>query len=118
MAGLDAAAVARLLVEFGRRMELAGENPYRARAYSKAAENLRILTEPLDRLVTQDRLREIPGVGDAIADRIRTLHRTGTHPKLETLRTQIPAGVLERRFTKNWASKVLPNWSRRRAPTS
>ena len=38
MAGLDGAEVARLLVEFGRRMELAGENPYRARAYGKAAE--------------------------------------------------------------------------------
>jgi DNA polymerase (family 10) len=95
MAGLDATAVAKLLVEFGRRMELAGENPYRARAYAKAAENLRALTEPLEDLVAQGRLREIPGVGDAIAERIRTLQRTGTHPKLETLRTQIPAGVLE-----------------------
>ena len=95
MAGLDAAEVATLLVEFGRRMELAGENPYRARAYSKAAENLRALTEPLEELVTQGRLREIPGVGEGIAERIRTLQRTGTHPKLETLRTQIPAGVLE-----------------------
>lgn len=95
MAGLDAAAVAKLLVEFARRMELAGENPYRARAYSKAAENLRALTEPLNDLVAQGRLREIPGVGEAIAERIRTLQRTGTHPKLETLRAQIPAGVLE-----------------------
>jgi DNA polymerase (family 10) len=95
MAGLDAAAVAKLLVEFGRRMELAGENPYRARAYTKAAEGLRGLTEPLDKLVAQGRLREIPGVGEGIAERIKSLQRTGTHPKLETLRGQIPAGVLE-----------------------
>src|SRR5215210_3250497 len=95
MAGLDAAAVARLLVEFGRRMELTGENPYRARAYSKAAESLRALTEPLEDLVAQGRLREISGVGEGIAERIKTLQRTGTHPKLETLRAQVPAGVLE-----------------------
>jgi DNA polymerase (family 10) len=95
MAGLDAAAVARLLVEFGRRMELAGENPYRARAYSKAAEGLRALTEPLEDLVAQGRLREIPGVGEGIAERIKILQRAGTHPKLETLRQQVPAGVLE-----------------------
>src|SRR4051812_42105995 len=95
MTGLDAAAVARLLVEFGRRMELAGENPYRARAYAKAAEGLRALTEPLEDLVAQGRLREIPGVGEGIAERIRTLQRAGTHPKLETLRQQVPAGVLE-----------------------
>jgi DNA polymerase (family 10) len=95
MAGLDAAAVARLLVEFGRRMELAGENPYRARAYAKAAEGLRALTEPLEDLVAHGRLREIPGVGEGIAERIRTLQRTGTHSKLETLRRQVPASVLE-----------------------
>ena len=48
MAGLDAAEVARLLVEFGRRMELAGENPYRARAYGKAAEGLVVAGAALD----------------------------------------------------------------------
>jgi DNA polymerase (family X) len=34
-------------------------------------------------------------VVDAIADIITKLHRTGTHPSLEKLREEIPAGVLE-----------------------
>jgi DNA polymerase (family 10) len=43
----------------------------------------------------EERLMEIPGVGEAIADIIAKLHRTGTHPSLEKLRKEIPAGVLE-----------------------
>jgi DNA polymerase (family X) len=95
MAGLDASAVASLLKEFGQRTELRGGNPYRGRAYIRAAENLRALTLPLDTVVAQERLREIPGVGEAIADIITKLHRTGTHPALEAIRKEVPESVLE-----------------------
>ncbi len=37
----------------------------------------------------------IPGIGEAIADIITRLHRTGTHPSLERMRSEIPEGVLE-----------------------
>ena len=60
--------VARLLLEYGRRSALAGGNPYRWKAYLRAAESLAGQTKPLERLIKEDRLREIPGVGDAIAD--------------------------------------------------
>jgi DNA polymerase (family 10) len=92
---LDASAVAKLLHEFGQRTALRGGNPYRARAYSRAAENLLALTMPLEQIVVEDWLREIPGVGDAIADIIAKLHKTGTHAGLEAMRKDIPAGVLE-----------------------
>jgi DNA polymerase (family 10) len=78
----DATEVARLLREYGQRATLKGGNPYRAKAYTRAAENLAGLTEPLARLVKENRLQEIPGVGSAIADIIEALHRTGTHPSL------------------------------------
>jgi len=38
---------------------------------------------------------EIPGVAEAIADIITKLHKTGTHPRLEKLRKEIPEGVLQ-----------------------
>lgn len=91
----DAAAVAKLLYEFGQRMSLRDGNPYRARAYVRAAESLMALTMPLADIIAQDRLREISGVGDAIAGIITRLHRTGTHPQLEAMRREIPARVLE-----------------------
>src|SRR5947209_20409 len=95
MLALDATAVAELLLEFGERNALRGDNPYRARAYRRAAESLLALTTPLGKLVDEDRLREIPGVGEAIADIITKLHRGGTHPALEAMRRDVPAGVLE-----------------------
>jgi DNA polymerase (family X) len=91
----DTQIVARLLREYAQRSALRGGNPYRARAYSRAADSLLALTEPLETLVADDRLQEIPGIGRAIADIITKLHRTGTHPSLETMRKEIPAGVLE-----------------------
>ena len=92
---LDASAVAKLLHEFGQRTALRGGNPYRARAYSHAAENLMVLTVPLEEVVAQDRLKEIPGVGDAIADIVTKLHQKGGHPALDAMRKEIPAGALE-----------------------
>ncbi|MGY4231555.1 DNA polymerase (family 10) [Bradyrhizobium sp. USDA 4449] len=95
MHSLDARGVASLLREYAQRTALRGGNPYRAKAYSRAADSLAALAVPLAVLVAEDRLTEIPGVGDAIADIITKLHRTGTHPSLEKLRKEIPSGVLE-----------------------
>jgi len=95
MAALDASAVARLLREFGQRTALRGGNPFKAKAYARAADNLLTLSEPLDDLIAQDRLRDIPGVGEAIAEIIKRLHATGTHPGLERMREEVPEGVLD-----------------------
>jgi len=95
MRKLSGPEVAKLLVEYGRRTALAGGNPYRAKAYIRAAENLIAQTEPLGRLIEDDRLREIPGIGDAISDIVTQLAQTGFHPSLEKMRSEIPPGVLE-----------------------
>ena len=95
MAALDAPTIAQLLREFAGRASLRGGNPYRAKAYARAAESIGALAVPLDQIIAEDRLTEIPGIGDAIADIVTKLHHTGTHPGLEAMRKEIPAGVLE-----------------------
>jgi DNA polymerase (family 10) len=95
MAAIDTPEVIKLLREFGQRVALRGGNPYRAKAYARAAESLGTLTVPLAQVIAEGRLREIPGVGEAIADIITRLHQTGSHPGLEAMREEIPAGVLE-----------------------
>src|SRR5437763_3148887 len=92
---VDTLEVAKLLREYAQRTALRGGNPYRSKAYSRAADSLAALVVPLDRLIAEDRLTEIPGVGEAIADIVTKLHRTGTHPTLEKLRKEVPSGVLE-----------------------
>jgi DNA polymerase (family 10) len=64
----DAQTVARLLREYAQRTALRGGNPYRAKAYSRAADSLAALAVPLHVLIEEERLTEIPGVGEAIAD--------------------------------------------------
>jgi DNA polymerase (family 10) len=95
VATADTHTVARLLREYAQRTALRGGNPYRSKAYSRAADSLAALAVPLHVLIEEDRLKEIPGVGEAIADIVIKLHRTGTHPSLEKLRKEVSAGVLE-----------------------
>jgi DNA polymerase (family 10) len=91
----DAAAVAKILRELAQRMELESGDPYRARAYARAAENLSLIPQPLDHLIREDRLTEIPGIGEAIAAVITKIHQTGHHSGLDAMREKVPESVLE-----------------------
>jgi DNA polymerase (family 10) len=91
----DAQEIANLLLEIGRRAQLEGGNPYKAKAYLRAAESLRHLARPLEELIEAGQLQEIPGIGEAIARRIMTLHRQRSDPWLEKSRAKYPAGLLE-----------------------
>jgi DNA polymerase (family X) len=83
------------LAELGRRTALAGDNHFLAKAYQRAAETLSALVEPLDRVIAENRLRQLSGIGDTIADIVTKLHSSGSHPLLEKLRRDVPASVLD-----------------------
>jgi DNA polymerase (family X) len=89
------AEIAGVLHELAQRTALRGDTPYRAKAYARAAENLLALSVPLAQLIAEDRLQEIPGVGEAIASIIKRIYTTGTYPALESMRKEVPEGVLE-----------------------
>jgi DNA polymerase (family 10) len=95
MAKLQTSEVADLLLEIGRRASLEGGNPYKAKAYIRAAESLRTLVAPLGEVIRRSQLRAIPGIGDAIARRIIELRDRGTDEGLERLRGKYPAGLLD-----------------------
>ena len=58
MATLDAKAVAQLLREFAGRSSLRGGNPYRAKAYARAADSLAALVVPLEQIIAEDGSRK------------------------------------------------------------
>lgn len=95
LALLDANGVADLLEEIADRLELTGESTFKVRAYRNSADLLRELREPLADLVSSRRLMKLPGIGEAIAEKISSLHKKGTHPTLERLRADVPDGMLE-----------------------
>ena len=51
MAALDASAVAALLREFKQRSALRGGNPFRVKAYARAADSLLALSLPIDEII-------------------------------------------------------------------
>jgi len=87
MTAFDASSVAALLREFGQRSALRGGNPFRAKAYARAADSLLALSIPLEIVIAQDRLQEIPGVGEAIADIIKNAPRDQVLKRPWTLAT-------------------------------
>ena len=87
--------VAEILVNIGTLLELKGENPFKTRAYHNAARTLETLSEPLDKIIAEDRLGEIKGIGDALQEKITTLVNTGRLPYYEDLRASVPKGLVD-----------------------
>ncbi len=85
--------VAEVLLEIGVLLELKGENPFKTRAYANAARALEALGEPLDRVVSENRLAEIKGIGDALQKKICELVTTGRMPYYENLKASFPVGL-------------------------
>ncbi|NBR71301.1 MAG: DNA polymerase/3'-5' exonuclease PolX [Verrucomicrobia bacterium] len=88
----DQAAAA--LREIGTILELQGENPFKCRAYLSAARTLETAPADLAELVRANRLGELPGIGEALREKITTLVTTGKLPYLDQLRSSIPSGLL------------------------
>ena len=87
--------IASVLDEIATFMELTGENPFKIRAYSAGARILENMTEDLGELIDGGKLAEIPGLGEALVDKITTLRRDGVLPFHQKLKASIPAGLLE-----------------------
>ena len=87
--------VAEILVNIGTLLELKGENPFKTRAYHNAARTIETLSEPLDKLIAEDRLGEIKGIGEALQEKITTLVTTGRLPYYEELRASVPKGLVD-----------------------
>ena len=90
------AQAAELLEEIRRLMELKGENPFKSRAYVNAARALETLTEPLERLVAENRLSDVKGLGDAIQKKLCELVTTGRLGYHEELKAAFPPGLFAR----------------------
>jgi DNA polymerase (family X) len=76
-------------------LEIKGEVIYVTLAYRKAAENLTTHGRDVNEIWKEGKLREIPGVGKAIADKIDELLRTGQLQFLEKLKAEVPPGLAE-----------------------
>src|SRR6266403_2792313 len=91
---MDKEQVAEVFVNIATLLELKGENPFKSRAYSNAARALEGLSEPLQKLVTEERLGEVKGIGESIQKKIHELIDTGKLAYYEELKAATPPGLV------------------------
>ena len=85
--------VAKVLLELADYSEVEDDQPYRARAYRRAAQVIESTQEPIEQLSTEKRLKDLPGVGENIEKKIEEILRTGKLAALEKIKSRIPADV-------------------------
>jgi DNA polymerase (family 10) len=87
------AEVAKILQDIADLLELKEENVFKVRAYQKAAFSLEHLPVEVEQLVHEDRLKGVPGVGEAITKKITELVTTGHLQYYEELKAEFPEGI-------------------------
>jgi DNA polymerase (family 10) len=83
------------LERHGRLLEVAGESPFRTRAFTRAADSLRLYPERVAEVAAEGRLREIPGVGEGISAAIVQILETGSFEAHRQLTSRIPETLAE-----------------------
>jgi len=89
--------VAQLFQSIATLLAAQRANPYRIRAYRRAADSILALEEDIALVAQRHELEDIDGIGKDLAGKIREFLETGTIRTYEELRTPLPPEV------KSWA---------------
>jgi DNA polymerase (family 10) len=87
--------ITNLFNEIADFLEVKDENLFRIRAYRRAAQVVEGLSEDIAAIAAREGLLEIPGIGKDLAGKIQEYLGGGRIEYLESLRKEIPAGVIE-----------------------
>jgi len=86
--------VADIFRKVAALLEIKGENPYRVRAYERAAQVIEALTTDVEELAQTGRLSKLPGIGADLSQKIKEILRTGTLSLYEELKKEVPPVLL------------------------
>jgi len=84
--------IARIFNEMADLLEIKGENPFRIRAYRRAAQNVEGLPKDVAQM-TEDEILDIPGIGKDLAGKIRHYADSGRMEAYEELKSLVPGGL-------------------------
>ncbi|MCL5063367.1 MAG: DNA polymerase/3'-5' exonuclease PolX [Nitrospirae bacterium] len=85
--------IARIFNEIADLLEIKGENPFRIRAYRRAAQNIEGLLKSVEE-TPKEELLKVPGIGQDLAGKIEEYLKTGRMQAHEELKHEIPEGLL------------------------
>ncbi|MDD4363313.1 MAG: DNA polymerase/3'-5' exonuclease PolX [Atribacterota bacterium] len=76
-------------------LKIQDENRFKIRAYERIVDTIENLPEEIEVIYKEGRLKEVPGIGDAIAKKIVELIETGNLEYFENLKNVVPVELLE-----------------------
>jgi DNA polymerase (family 10) len=82
--------IAAIFDDIAGMLKLKKDNIFKIRAYQKVARAIEELPVAVEQLVSEDRLNEIPGAGEAITKKITELVTTGSLGYYERLKAEFP----------------------------
>jgi len=85
--------ICKVFEDIADLLELKGENPFKIRAYQNVIHSIKHLPVEIEQLVAEDRLKDVPGVGEAITRKITELVTTGKLDYYEKLKAEFPPGI-------------------------
>jgi DNA polymerase (family X) len=88
------AEIAAIFTDIAEMLKLKKENIFKIMAYQKVARSITELPVPVGQLVSENRLKEIPGAGEAITKKITELVTTGRLAFYDKLKAEFPESTL------------------------
>jgi len=90
------AEIAAMLDQTGELLEIRGDNPFRARAYRRAARVVQGLARTVPEMIAAgEDLDDLPGIGEDLAAKIADIARTGHFALLDQLKGELPGELGE-----------------------
>jgi len=87
--------IAEIFKDIAEMLEIKGENFFKIRAYEKAAQNIESLPGDIEAFAKDEKLKDIPGIGKDLEEKIKEIVSTGKLKYLEELKKDIPEGLIE-----------------------
>jgi DNA polymerase (family 10) len=82
------AEIAAIFEDIAERLKAKKDNIFKIRAYQKVAREIKELSVEVEQLAREDRLKEIPGAGEAITKKLTELVNTGKLAYYEKLKAE------------------------------
>ena len=87
--------IARIFNNIADLLEIKGDNPFKIRAYRRAGLNLESIAEDLATISLRGDIKEIPGIGKDLSQKIEEYLRIGSMSYYEELKREIPESLLD-----------------------
>lgn len=91
---VDNSQIATALNEIAELLEVKGDSRYRIYAYQRASEAISSLPVDVRQLIKENKLQDVPGIGESIASKIKEMVETGHMKYYQELEASLPKAIV------------------------